>query len=368
MLAARNLSSSRVMKITTGSVGLAAIRRSRLMPSRAPSDRSRTMTSYLCLAIRLLASSNEPALSVVKPNAVIARVTIRHWTGSSSTTRRRRTALICVSTAPPGRRADWPGSIAAGHEEAVNQSNRLNQEGQGFAPDPTRGLRPLDTRQGRSPWSPSLGWGGGGAYPDLARSGSAPPPPQPNGWIAKAPPLLGGPGGESPLGGFPGRELTVLRSLDCPGGPFRMVAAAWLAVSALVRSAAVVQPGSGAVAGDEGRGWRAANLVSRDCAGRLLHRRLGDNARELSEEGVRGRNVAVAGEGRADAQCKHRGRGKDDGLHGLSPLFAPATGRGHWSQAIASGKVSDVVPSCDGREIDLLPGQNNPAFLEVISA
>jgi hypothetical protein len=45
MLAARTLLSRREMTITIGSAGLAAIRRSRLMPSRSPSARSSTMTS-----------------------------------------------------------------------------------------------------------------------------------------------------------------------------------------------------------------------------------------------------------------------------------------------------------------------------------
>ena len=46
---------------------------------------------------RLEASSNEVALSAANPAAAMALVTIRHWTGSSSTTRRRRTPSSCVS-------------------------------------------------------------------------------------------------------------------------------------------------------------------------------------------------------------------------------------------------------------------------------
>ena len=38
-----------------------------------------------------------------------------------------------------------------------------HKQGRGFAPDPTKGLRPLEPRQGHSPWNPSLGvWGGAG--------------------------------------------------------------------------------------------------------------------------------------------------------------------------------------------------------------
>ena len=42
------------------------------------------------------------------------------------------------------------------------QANWVNDAGQGFAPDPTRGRCPLDSRQGRRPWNLSLSTGGGG--------------------------------------------------------------------------------------------------------------------------------------------------------------------------------------------------------------
>ena len=87
-------------------------------------------------------------------------------------------------------------------------------QGQGLCPwNPTRGRCPLDSRQGRSPWNPSLGVvgrEGGMPVPSSDRplpvwhgTRSCPPPVQttPNGWIAKALPLLGGPGGQSPPGG-----------------------------------------------------------------------------------------------------------------------------------------------------------------------
>ena len=71
--------------------------------------------------MQLLSSSSEVALSATKPNAVIARVTIRHWTGSSSTTRRRRAVSICVSTCAPGVALDWAAIVGQTDERAVKR-------------------------------------------------------------------------------------------------------------------------------------------------------------------------------------------------------------------------------------------------------
>ena len=107
------------------------------------------------------------------------------------------------------------------------QGNRVNEERPGALPlEPHQralpsGLPPraeplgtlhlerLDGRGHKLPLS---------SDPSVWRQRQFMPPPcptAPNGWIAKALPLLGGPGGQSPPGGFQGRALALLRSSDC---------------------------------------------------------------------------------------------------------------------------------------------------------
>jgi hypothetical protein len=94
--------------------------------------------------------------------------------------------------------------------------NAAAAEGQGLCPwNPTKGLCPLDPRQGRSPWNPSpgvVGREGACVAADVLTAGqnvSSDAGPLPsnhsNGWIAKAPPLLGVQGAK-PLAGFQGRS------------------------------------------------------------------------------------------------------------------------------------------------------------------
>ena len=108
--------------------------------------------------------------------------------------------------------------------------------------------------------------------------------------------------------------------------PSASVATVWSAVALVGRE----QPGPGAVVRDECCGRRAARLVPGHRARHLLARCLGDYAGQLGEEGVGNRAIALAGEGGADAERKHRCRGKHHGLHRHSPWFASAVRRKLW--------------------------------------
>ena len=109
------------------------------------------------------------------------------------------------------------------------QGDPVKQARSGALPlDPTRGRCPLDSRQGRALGTRSLaavregrcvaGLGcpdqGGDCRRDPGnpdRPRNAPPSPQPNEWIPKAPPLVGVQGARPP-GGFQGSALTLLPS------------------------------------------------------------------------------------------------------------------------------------------------------------
>jgi ceramide glucosyltransferase len=101
------------------------------------------------------------------------------------------------------------------------------QEERGSAPDPAKGLCPLDPRQGRSPWNPLVWFGDGGmagaasGVPAIAGAPLAAPaiPPSPNqvDWIPKAPPLPGIQGAE-PLGGVRGGAPPSSRPKPPPPG------------------------------------------------------------------------------------------------------------------------------------------------------
>src|ERR1700721_1242121 len=106
---------------------------------------------------------------------------------------------VAARGAPPAA----PGFLL----EAAPKSSNSRGKGQGLCPwNPTKRLCPLVPRQGRSPWNPSLG-----------EAGRLTPAPLPsslsNGWIAKALPLLVGPGGQSPPGGSTGKPWPSLG--DC---------------------------------------------------------------------------------------------------------------------------------------------------------
>ena len=96
------------------------------------------------------------------------------------------------------------------------------KEGQGLCPGtPPRGSAPWIPAKGTALGTLHFGWMAGGACTvrlgclraggrRLAGSRGArcrpPPPSNQNGWIAKAPPLLGGPGGKAPLVGLQGQS------------------------------------------------------------------------------------------------------------------------------------------------------------------
>ena len=120
--------------------------------------------------------------------------------------------LIEHGAAPPARARHGRTRRAM----SSSQGSRGKQgKARGFAPDPTRGLCPLDSRQGRSPWNPSLGavgregaqrsplpsWIGDRRSSRSWRAQAPSRPTAPNGWIAKALPLLGVQGAK-PLDGF----------------------------------------------------------------------------------------------------------------------------------------------------------------------
>ena len=130
-------------------------------------------------------------------------------------------ALCRGELAGPGGKAEQAGGQTrqqqtenVGHADACSASVPP-MSSSGLRPGPHRGRCPLDSRQGRSPWDPSLWSGAGWGCPVVAIADDRTPPPRtgPERMDCKGSAFAGGPGGKAPWRLPLRRNASMARSL-----------------------------------------------------------------------------------------------------------------------------------------------------------